>query len=52
VSGDRLSSAVYVTLLVNLSPVTVARGVPGSWSLVTKASIDARRQILGDKEST
>ena len=35
VSGDQLSSSFYVTLLVNLSPVTLARGLPGSWSLVT-----------------
>jgi hypothetical protein len=52
VSGDQLSSSFYVTLLVNLSPVTLAPGVPGSWSLVTEVSIDARRQIFGDNEST
>jgi hypothetical protein len=52
VSGDQLSSSFYVTLLVNSSPVALARGVPGSWWLVTRASIDTRRQIFGDKEST
>jgi hypothetical protein len=35
VSGDQLASSFYVTLLVNLSAVTLARDVPESWSLVT-----------------
>jgi hypothetical protein len=51
VSGDQLSSSVGVTLLVSLSPVPLARGVPGSWSVVTKASIDTHRHMLATRRA-